>query len=410
MKKLYTILLAASVAVSASAATAKVERTAFATPSALVQVKELATKAAPIQATTLKAHPAKAKATAAATATAPTTIDEITGVYEYSMYSYGVQSELNGVTTIVAGEGENEIILKGFRYTDVDLKATVDFTAKTVTVPAQNPIDEEGFVVTMCKGTVTSDNKLAYDITGDVVFTIGEDGSLAANDYMAFVRNQNTLMEWMEDILVAKTDKYNTKVEFSEQNVDDEGYFLDTYTEYVAYVNSELQQDVTIGTEELGECVVLNNFLFSTNSAITKVNPIYVQIERDTHTVFIDWWYWFTATLSGETYNPVICGVVNNYYDAIEGTFSGNTVSWTGQWFCRDMDKKATFGSYKDCTLTFLTYNLEDNLGGVSDVVVDNANAPVEYYNLQGVRISEPAAGQVVIRRQGTDVQKLFVK
>lgn len=41
---------------------------------------------------------------------------------------------------------------------------------------------------------------------------------------------------------------------------------------------------------------------------------------------------------------------------------------------------------------------------------IDNSNAPVEYYNLQGIRVSEPAAGTIVIRRQGTDVQKILVK
>ena len=46
---------------------------------------------------------------------------------------------------------------------------------------------------------------------------------------------------------------------------------------------------------------------------------------------------------------------------------------------------------------------------GVADVINDN-NAPVEYFNLQGVRLDNPAAGQIVIRRQGTEVNKLIVK
>lgn len=56
-----------------------------------------------------------------------------------------------------------------------------------------------------------------------------------------------------------------------------------------------------------------------------------------------------------------------------------------------------------------LVINKED--AGVSDIVVDqDSNAPVEYYNLQGVRVAEPAAGQLVIRRQGTKVAKVLVK
>lgn len=46
---------------------------------------------------------------------------------------------------------------------------------------------------------------------------------------------------------------------------------------------------------------------------------------------------------------------------------------------------------------------------GIADIATDE-NAPVEYFNLQGVRIAEPAAGQIVIRRQGTNVSKVYVK
>ena len=45
---------------------------------------------------------------------------------------------------------------------------------------------------------------------------------------------------------------------------------------------------------------------------------------------------------------------------------------------------------------------------GIADVEID-ANAPVEYYNLQGVRVEEPAAG-LYIRRQGNNVSKVLVK
>ena len=45
---------------------------------------------------------------------------------------------------------------------------------------------------------------------------------------------------------------------------------------------------------------------------------------------------------------------------------------------------------------------------GIAEIAAEEAS--VEYFNLQGVRISEPAAGQVVIRRQGNKVSKIFVK
>ena len=46
---------------------------------------------------------------------------------------------------------------------------------------------------------------------------------------------------------------------------------------------------------------------------------------------------------------------------------------------------------------------------GVENVADDNADAPVEYYTLQGIRVMEPSAG-IYLRRQGTAVTKVLVK
>jgi len=46
---------------------------------------------------------------------------------------------------------------------------------------------------------------------------------------------------------------------------------------------------------------------------------------------------------------------------------------------------------------------------GIADIDVDNANAPVEYFNLQGIRVENPANG-LYIRRQGNKVEKIYVK
>ena len=44
----------------------------------------------------------------------------------------------------------------------------------------------------------------------------------------------------------------------------------------------------------------------------------------------------------------------------------------------------------------------------MNDIVIDS-NAPVEYYNLQGVRVSTPAPG-LYIRRQGNTATKVLVR
>ena len=63
------------------------------------------------------------------------------------------------------------------------------------------------------------------------------------------------------------------------------------------------------------------------------------------------------------------------------------------------------YGSAYASTLTFT-----EAASGVDNVAVDNANAPVEYYNLLGNRVTNPAKGQIIIKQQGTTVTKLIVK
>ncbi len=62
------------------------------------------------------------------------------------------------------------------------------------------------------------------------------------------------------------------------------------------------------------------------------------------------------------------------------------------------------FAGYNDAFKVVITKTSD----GVSDIAADD-NAPVEYYNLQGVRVENPAAG-LHIRRQGSKVSKVIVK
>lgn len=54
----------------------------------------------------------------------------------------------------------------------------------------------------------------------------------------------------------------------------------------------------------------------------------------------------------------------------------------------------------------FYAHILDFNQSGVSNVAVSDSDCPVEYFNLQGIRIAEPANG-LFIRRQGNSVSKI---
>lgn len=47
---------------------------------------------------------------------------------------------------------------------------------------------------------------------------------------------------------------------------------------------------------------------------------------------------------------------------------------------------------------------------GIDNVVAGETDAPVKYFNLQGIEVAKPAAGQVVIRKQGNNATKFMVR
>lgn len=92
-----------------------------------------------------------------------------------------------------------------------------------------------------------------------------------------------------------------------------------------------------------------------------------------------------------------------------EGKVGDVTLSFRNNYLITGVDA----GTY-DVTVVVIIFNKAtslyvikyDSKSGIEDVTVDN-NAPVEYYNMQGVKISEPQAGQIVLRRQGSKVTKI---
>lgn len=91
---------------------------------------------------------------------------------------------------------------------------------------------------------------------------------------------------------------------------------------------------------------------------------------------------------------------------SVDGTGVGatNPITWAGSVTAGTLEftsNKAIRFSYIEVTTT--------GFSGVEDVTVSDENAPVEYYNLQGIRVNNPEGG-VFIRRQGNTVTKVLVK
>ena len=80
----------------------------------------------------------------------------------------------------------------------------------------------------------------------------------------------------------------------------------------------------------------------------------------------------------------------------LNGTISGNNVVMNIDVMWSGIPIKVTFTSATS---------------GITDITVDNSNAPVEFYNLQGVRVNaENLTPGIYVRRQGSQVSKVLVK
>lgn len=55
------------------------------------------------------------------------------------------------------------------------------------------------------------------------------------------------------------------------------------------------------------------------------------------------------------------------------------------------------------------TLYVQEGTSGIEGVAVENADAPVEYFNMQGMRVENPANG-LYVRRQGNNVSKVYVR
>jgi len=416
MKKLYTILLAASVVASASADIKKAPRISDFNGTKAIRT-EVVSKTGDIIArptgSTRNDITAPAKA-------APTTINELIGIYKADYYSYRAKGDASSFLYISAGENANTVKIEGLLKPNATVTGTVDFAAGTIKIPTQiscprQPDGTTNVDELLCPATVSANQSIEENRNGELTLKINADGSITSDDIFIFSVQDMPGYSYgiFQDLVItADDDSYNTIARYNGLETDQEyNYILDgVLMPTIGFGNATYYEDFVSGNESFGESVVLSDFIYTLDETTTKIWNIVAQIDRNPDGFFIDMWNWTDIILDNENYATAIASQSS---DGIEGTINGNTMSWTGTWgafaFTASDQAAGWYDLFKDCTLT-LPFNLNDN-AGINDVTVDNnENAPVEYYNLQGMRINEPAAGQIVLRRQGSKTTKILVK
>ena len=101
-------------------------------------------------------------------------------------------------------------------------------------------------------------------------------------------------------------------------------------------------------------------------------------------------------------------------YGNLTGKLTDNVLSIGGPNWCQFSTTVEDYYGYGEETTVTFDFDYTDaewplidvDVEGVKGVEVDNNNAPVEYFNLQGVRVSNPENG-IFIRRQGNNAVKV---
>lgn len=189
--------------------------------------------------------------------------------------------------------------------------------------------------------------------------------------------------------------------------------------EYVMVVDGKVctpvSQSYNYGRLSLGEVTIENDELTTDEKNVIVINGVGAEGKYTLTDVYGRYLAMDDSHFTSfQLYTEVNDGC---YWTAstVEGEFAFYNVLNTDCVICQSMGAQGAFYTNVAPAKAPEEYNLpvlyvKKSSGGVSAVAIDNSeNAPVEYYNLQGVRVVNPENG-LYIRRQGNTVTKILVK
>lgn len=203
--------------------------------------------------------------------------------------------------------------------------------------------------------------------------------------------------------------EYTSTAKVYIQAVDDKGYPYDNINEKYRWFATDLESPLATQTLEIdfmdsyghdGKELVFTipgegfDVPAGKSLLLTFVNEAETPLENSEYPQFFKYNYegdHRSANFASDKMNYAASLAITDYITSGDGYFSGTCN--------RDMP----------CVKFFTKKKVED---GISVVGSDNAatDAPVEYYNLQGIRLDKAPSGTICIMRQGNNVQKVIVK
>lgn len=384
-----------------------------------------------------------------------TSVEDLYGEYNTVYDQYAISSNDPGgsfSTIIEAGSTPTEVIMTGFPYASLNgypysLKANVDIAAGTLTLNAQDLYYsvEEGATVQLIMLDGLNNNTPISSVTA----TIEADGTISYPEYVAYCVGMDAgyYFAWWgmtmspikafefvaSDWVAAGTANYKDPWilgAFGEDAIDEVPYMevnimkhksIDGEFLIVNPYDNDLYKELITAPEDQGgfEGEVRTGYI-RFNLSDPDVVYVYPQVGSgawidlfgdaelvELYPFNLEGLYVVSGGYSTEEVYEVMDMnfLIPSYYDADDNTvyLMNNVFGVTGsmlstyQWV--DENKQAIEVTGE------VVFNFDAGVDGILD---DAANAPVKYYNLQGVEISNPSKGQIVIKKQGNKSTKVI--
>lgn len=411
MKKLYSFLAAAGMALAATAAVPQPSHTLFSVN--MPEVTDLSVANAGLAARTSNRNVWKAAPSRVPAAESMIDLDDETMMYVNNMHLVNSQGEFfecltNKITKVEGKENTYQFDFFQF-FSDVELKpleGVLDPETGKITIDSDVVLATSGNMEVRFRHVGRDDNGWVC-LDEPVVFML-EECCVASTEIIGLeitdvVKNDSWVNMLLPEVLIGPcntiaTDIVGLPVQDATGNVStaqfQRSYGLFSYAldgKTVAFMNLFNCGEWSYVTE--GKLDMKRNTLTFEDAVLFEIN-----IEGDM----------IPATLVDGNGSPYVEIDYNEKMSFMNQTVVGFELGDGFELFAGYMDKNLAFESYSDIKIAPLV-NYFDAMAGTAEIEADNTNAPVEYFNLQGVRVNNPENG-VYIRRQGSDVQKVLVK
>ncbi|MDE5686869.1 MAG: hypothetical protein K2I26_09955 [Paramuribaculum sp.] len=359
------------------------------------------------------------------------TAADYVGTYDWNYTSGFDGKSYTGSAVIEQGEASGSLIISMATAdgTSIVVSGTVNSLTGKLTIPQAKVGTNESTNEDINFYGVTISGQTATKVTVTASYDETNKSITFDSNIVFFVATESGLAELRGYVAAMR----NSFVQPTSWETLGTGKFKETFlaTMYGIPVSSCPEVDVTVlyNPDQDGMFRIVDPYaeVFGANSTIEidATDPEYVLIpqqsigfidENDGETYIMSRSYAYAFLLSNGLDRDAFIeqqGAYNMTYDKANGRINMPANSFFARWPQASGAAGATnpnsLYSNNNSSESYLI--LPTDPAAIGNIAADaDINAPVEYFNLQGMKIENPEAGQIVIRRQGSTVTKMLTR